>query len=67
MKKVLTFFFIIVTFLYALLIEPKFLSVRTKTIYLPNWDEKLDGVKIGIISDLHIGCNTVDLEKLKKL
>ena len=40
------------------------LLVKTKDIYLPNLNPKFDGVKIGVVSDLHIGTSFVNIKKV---
>lgn len=67
MKKFLFILTIIGLFIYAFCIEPNMLLVKTKDIYLPNLDPKLDGIKIGVVSDLHIGTTFVNLNKVDKV
>ena len=50
---------------FAYNVEPYKLIVNSSNLFIPNWDKNLNGLKIGIISDLHIGTKNVDLEKLK--
>ena len=70
--SILIFFVFIVgvltlVFLDARYIEPNLLFVQNKTLYLPNWDERLNGFKIAAISDLHIGTNGMDSDKLNAI
>ncbi len=58
---------IVSVFIDSHFIEPDLLIVRKNTLYLPNWDKKIDGFKIAVISDLHIGSKNVDLNKVKKI
>ena len=44
--------------LYAYAIEPWWLRVRHRVLYLDGWDPALDGVRVLHISDLHIGHST---------
>ncbi len=67
MKKFLFILTIIGLFLYGFFIEPSLLLVKTKDVYLPNLNPKLDGVKIGVVADLHIGTTFVNLEKVDKV
>lgn len=63
----LLFVFLIFAFLIfvdAGFIEPNMLLVKNESLYLPNWDTDLDGLKVTVVSDMHIGTRTVDLKKL---
>lgn len=57
-------FILLGLFIYAFFIEPNMLLVKTKDIYLPNLNPKFDGVKIGVVSDLHIGTSFVNIKKV---
>lgn len=68
MKKL----FLIITIFTAIIIdmtiiEPNMLVTKYEKLYLPNWSENLDGYKIGVVSDLHIGTHFVNLNKLKNI
>lgn len=52
-------------YLYASRTEPQKLEVKEETIYVPNWKEQMNGLRVGIISDLHIGMEYSDTSKLK--
>lgn len=69
MKKILLIILIIFLLICieARYIEPNLLLVRTEKIYVPNWDKKLDGYKIGVVADLHVGTHFVDLKKLEEI
>lgn len=54
-------------FLYAYNVEPNKLIVNEQNLYLPNWDSSLDGMKIAVVSDLHIGTKRVPLEKVENV
>ncbi len=41
--------------LYATLVEPRRLDVSHTRIALPHWPESLDGLRLAVIADLHIG------------
>lgn len=51
----------------AALIEPNLLISRTQKLYLPHWNEELNGLKICIVSDMHIGNKFVGIQKVKEL
>ncbi len=36
-------------------------------MYLPNWNKKLNNLKIAVITDLHIGTKTVNIKKVKEI
>lgn len=63
-KKILFIFILLGLFIYSFFIEPNMLLVKTKDIYLPNLNPKFDGVKIGVVSDLHIGTTFANLKKV---
>lgn len=69
MKKLLLIFIICILVILTdmLFFEPNFLLVKQKSLYLPFWDKQLDGFKISVISDLHIGTHFVGLNKLNKI
>lgn len=60
---ILAGFFLI--FLYAYNIEPNKLIVNEQDLYLTNWDSSLNGMKIAVVSDLHIGTKRVPLRKVE--
>lgn len=49
---------------WAFLIEPNRLVVREETIEIANWPRELDGLRIAVLSDIHIGSNFIDDKKL---
>lgn len=51
----------------ACFIEPNILIEKNKTLYLPNWDNDLNGLKIAVISDLHIGTKNTNINKINKV
>ncbi len=55
----------IFTFLYSKICEPDMLVVSSKTLSIPNWSQSLEGLKVGIVSDLHIGAKKINLSKLE--
>jgi predicted MPP superfamily phosphohydrolase len=50
---------------YAYFIEPRGFVVVEETIAIPNWDAKLSGFKVVLISDIHAGSNYAPLERLR--
>ncbi|MCA1588898.1 MAG: metallophosphoesterase [Acidobacteria bacterium] len=52
---------------YSYFIEPKRLIVDRHTLRVPNFDSKLNGLKIVAISDIHGGSNNVTPERLREL
>jgi len=46
-------------------IEPNMLLVKNQKVYVPNWIQELNGFKIAVVSDLHIGTKNVNPDKLK--
>jgi hypothetical protein len=53
--------------LWAFVIEPNRLVVRPVELALPAWPEPLDGLKIALLSDLHVGAPFVGLDKLARV
>lgn len=64
--KNLSFFIlsIIMLIFWASKIEPNLIVINEQNLYLPNWNQKLDGLKIAVISDLHIGSTYIDNNKI---
>lgn len=52
---------------YAYFIEPRRLIVHKVTLSVPNFDAKLNGLKIVAISDIHGGSNHVTEERLRDI
>lgn len=70
MQKILGKVFILLlftTFIYSYLTEPSSLVTRSETISLKNWDKNLNGLKVAVVSDLHIGAKKINLKKVKKI
>ena len=67
MKNIFVLFFIILLFIYSSFIEPNWLIYKNQNIYTQNWDKNLDGYKIAVISDLHIGTGNIDCNKIDKI
>ena len=69
MKKLLMIFILWVFVICAdmFFIEPNLLFLKTEKIYVPNWNKQIDGFKIAVIADIHLGTKFVDLKKLDKI
>ena len=52
---------------YMTCIEPNLMIEKHKKLYLPNWNQSLNGLKVGVVSDMHIGTNYVDLERVERI
>ncbi|MFY9227482.1 MAG: metallophosphoesterase [Blastocatellia bacterium] len=67
---VFTLSFILLGFIlasWAFWFEPDSLVVRKVEIKLENWHKEHDGLKIAILTDLHVGSPHINLEKLSLL
>ena len=66
MNKFLIFFLIFCLFigLDMFVLEPNLMILKNEKLFIPNWEKGLDGFKIGIVADLHIGTRFVDLDKV---
>lgn len=53
--------------LWAFVIEPNRLVVREVPLALPGWPRPLDGMKVALISDLHVGAPFVGEDKLAQV
>ena len=62
MKKFLMIFILLVFVICEdmLFIEPNLLFLKTEKIYVPNWNKQIDGFKIAVITDVHLGTKFVD-------
>jgi uncharacterized protein len=49
---------------WAFLIEPNRLVVREQTIEIEDWPRELDGFRIAVLSDIHVGASFIDDKKL---
>lgn len=71
LKNVLKFIFILLVILlcsfYVTIIEPNKLIINEYDLYIPNWDKKLDGLRVLTLSDLHIGSSYVSTDRLEKI
>lgn len=51
----------------ALLIEPNVFLSNTRQLDIPNWNKDLNGFKVALISDVHLGTRFVDMKKLNEI
>ena len=52
---------------WAFFIEPNRLVVREQTIEIENWPRELDGLRIAVLSDIHVGASFIDDKKLRTI
>ena len=52
---------------WAFFIEPDLLVIREQTIAIDNWPQQLDGLRIAVISDIHVGGSFITDEKLRTI
>jgi predicted MPP superfamily phosphohydrolase len=52
---------------WAFFIEPNRLVVREQTIEIENWPQQLDGLRVAVISDIHVGASFITDEKLRTI
>jgi predicted MPP superfamily phosphohydrolase len=50
---------------WAFLVEPNRLVTREETIAIDNWPKELDGLKIAVLSDIHVGGWCIDDQKMR--
>lgn len=54
-------------FLYAVLIEPGLLLVKNYPLKVPHWNASFDGLKVVVLSDIHVGSLHIGLDKVRKI
>lgn len=54
-------------FLYSCYIEPNRLIVRELNLNIPNWDKSLNGMKVVLVGDLHVGTRNVPLKRVERI
>ena len=52
---------------YAGWIEPRRLVVRERELALPHWPQRLDGLRAGVLSDLHAGVPYAGLDAIRRV
>jgi predicted MPP superfamily phosphohydrolase len=58
----------IVAFLiWSVGIEPNLLNVKEYVVYPPNWPSELDGMRVALIADLHVGSLFIDEKKVRQV
>jgi predicted MPP superfamily phosphohydrolase len=53
--------------IWSVFVEPAALVVKEYSIELPNWPKHLNGLKIAVLSDLHVGSLHIGPEKLRAI
>src|SRR5437667_3402890 len=53
--------------LWALVIEPDRLVIHKESLQIPNWRPEHDGIKVAVLTDLHVGSPYIGLDKIKKV
>jgi predicted MPP superfamily phosphohydrolase len=53
--------------IWAFLIEPSWLTTHRVTLRIPHWRNEHQGLKIAVLTDLHIGSPFTGVEKLKEV
>ena len=48
-------------------VEPQLLVTTHETLYIPYLNKKLNGLKIGVVSDPHIGHGCTEIKKLENI
>jgi uncharacterized protein len=52
---------------WALWLEPRRVVLRRRTLRLPRWPERLSGLTVGVVTDLHTGAPHVDERKVERV
>lgn len=58
---------VLLPLVYAFAIEPFRLVVRKTTITLPAWPQELRGLRVAVLSDLHVGPPHITLARLRRI
>ncbi len=53
--------------LWAVVIEPRHLVVRERELVLPGWPASLDGLRVGLVGDLHVGAPPMDRARTRRV
>jgi predicted MPP superfamily phosphohydrolase len=56
---------IAVLVIWAFFVEPSLLVLRQETIQINQWPNELNGLRIAIISDIHVGSRFIDQDKVR--
>ncbi|MCB9600049.1 MAG: metallophosphoesterase [Sandaracinus sp.] len=54
-------------FVWAAVLEPRHLVVRERELSLPGWPSALDGLRVGLVGDLHVGAPPMDRARTRKV
>lgn len=65
--KILLILFAFLVFLDTFFIEPNLVQFNTKRLNVPCWNNDLNGFKVALVSDIHLGTRFVDINKLNKI
>ncbi len=52
---------------WAAILEPRHLVVRERALTLPGWPAALDGLRVGIVGDLHVGAPPMDRARTRRV
>ena len=52
---------------WAVFIEPNRLIIREQTITIDRWPQQLDGLRVAVISDIHVGGSFIDEKKVRTI
>lgn len=67
-NALLVFPFLFLVFgLWAFWIEPAWLTTHSFTLQIPRWQPEHQGLKIAVLTDLHVGSPHTGIEKLKEV
>ena len=58
---------LVLLLVYVVLIEPSQLVVQKQSIALPHWSPGLNHLKVAVLTDLHVGCLSVPVSKLRRV
>ena len=69
LKIALTVISVLILFLtlWAFVIEPSRLVIHKETLQIPNWQSEHSGIKVALLTDLHVGSPHTGLDKLQKV
>src|SRR5882724_5951912 len=59
--------FVLSLVLWGFVIEPSRLVIHKETLQIPNWQTEHNGIKVAVLTDLHVGSPHTGLDKIKKV
>lgn len=65
--KILLILFAFLVFLDTFFVEPNLVQFNTKRLNVLCWNNDLNGFKVALVSDIHLGTRFVDINKLNKI